>query len=180
MNKKMVVGLLSTISSADSLIEKLEENGVLTQNISIVTRRDIVEGSVDIENDIISGVKEAAKKGGVIGGVLGLLVGVGALTIPGLGALFISGPLLAALGVTGVAGATASGAITGALAGGLVGALKEIGIDETTAKYIESKLKDGYILVATIVAEGNEEQVSDIYKDHNADSVVTVDVVEKE
>ena len=35
--------------------------------------------------------------GGVLGGTIGLLAGIGALTIPGLGPFIAAGPLLAAL-----------------------------------------------------------------------------------
>jgi hypothetical protein len=65
--------------------------------------------------------------GGTIGGTLGLLTGIGALAIPGIGPFIAAGPLMAAL-----AGAGADGAL-----GGLVGALVVWGIPEYEAKRYE-------------------------------------------
>ena len=56
--------------------------------------------------------------GGVIGGTLGLLAGIGALAIPGVGPLIAAGPIMATLAGLGVGGAV----------GGLVGALVGMGI----------------------------------------------------
>ena len=43
--------------------------------------------------------------GGTIGGTLGLLAGIGALAIPGLGPFIAAGPIMAALGGVGSAAA---------------------------------------------------------------------------
>jgi hypothetical protein len=76
--------------------------------------------------------------GGVIGGTLGLLVGVGALAIPGLGPFIAAGPIMAALAGLGVGGAV----------GGLIGALVGMGIPEYEAKRYEGRVKDGGILLS--------------------------------
>ncbi len=55
--------------------------------------------------------------GGAIGGVLGVLAGIGALAIPGVGPLIAAGPIMAGLAGLGVGGAV----------GGLVGALMGMG-----------------------------------------------------
>jgi hypothetical protein len=59
-----------------------------------------------------------------VGGALGLLAGIGALAIPGVGPLIAAGPIMAALAGLGVGGAV----------GGLVGALVGMGIPEYEAK----------------------------------------------
>ena len=71
--------------------------------------------------------------GGVIGGTLGVLAGVGALAIPGLGPFIAAGPIVAGLAGLGVGGAV----------GGLVGALIGMGIPEYEAKRYEGRVKDG-------------------------------------
>jgi hypothetical protein len=76
--------------------------------------------------------------GGVIGGTLGLLVGIGALAIPGLGPFIAAGPIMAALAGLGVGGAV----------GGLIGALVGMGIPEYEAKRYEGRVKDGGILLS--------------------------------
>jgi hypothetical protein len=74
----------------------------------------------------------------VIGGTIGILAGVGALAIPGLGPSIAAGPIVA-----GLAGIGAGGAI-----GGLVGALIGMGLPEYEAKGYEGYVKNGGILLS--------------------------------
>jgi hypothetical protein len=69
---------------------------------------------------------------------LGLLAGIGALAIPGVGPLIAAGPLLSALAGIGVGGAV------GGVAGGLIG----MGIPEYEAKHYEGRLQKGGILLS--------------------------------
>ncbi len=64
---------------------------------------------------------------------MGLLAGIGALAIPGLGPFIAAGPIMAAL----------SGAAAGATAGGVVGGLVGLGIPEYEAKAYEDRIKRG-------------------------------------
>jgi uncharacterized membrane protein len=76
-------------------------------------------------------------------GVAGLLLGLGALAIPGLGPLVAAGPLAAAL----------AGAGAGAVAGGLMGALTDLGVPEDEARsYVDGLRRGGVLLV--VRAEG--------------------------
>src|SRR6201996_5589415 len=76
--------------------------------------------------------------GGAIGGVLGVLAGIGALAIPGVGPLIAAGPIMAGLAGLGVGGAV----------GGLVGALMGMGIPEYEAKRYEGRVKGGGTLLS--------------------------------
>jgi len=82
------------------------------------------------------GATAGASTGAVIGGTLGLLAGIGALAIPGVGPLIAAGPIMAALAGIGVGGAV----------GGFTGALIGMGIPEYEAKKYEGRLKKGGIL----------------------------------
>ena len=73
-----------------------------------------------------------------MGGTLGLLAGIGAITIPGAGPLIAAGPIMAAL----------SGAFVGAAVGGLAGALIGLGVPEYEAKRYEGKIRRGNILIS--------------------------------
>jgi hypothetical protein len=84
------------------------------------------------------GATTGATTGGVVGGTLGLLVGIGALAIPGMGPFIAAGPIMAAL-----AGLGAGGAV-----GGLIGALVGMGIPEYEAKRYEGRVKDGGVLLS--------------------------------
>src|SRR6185503_3754345 len=99
------------------------------------------------------GAVAGAGTGGVLGGTIGLLAGIGALAIPGLGPFIAAGPLMAAL----------SGAAAGAAVGGITGALIGLGIPEIEAKKYEGKLRGGNILLAVHVDSSEEEsRVSEI------------------
>jgi len=95
------------------------------------------------------GAVAGAGAGGVLGGTIGLLAGIGALAIPGVGPFIAAGPLLAAL----------SGAAGGAALGGGVGALVGLGIPEIEAKRYEGKLRGGNILLA-VHAESRDDQTT--------------------
>jgi hypothetical protein len=91
------------------------------------------------------GAAAGAATGGVLGGTLGLLVGIGALAIPGLGPFIAAGPIMATLAGAGVGGAV--GTLTGALIG--------LGIPEYEAKRYESFLNKGGALLA-VHADDND------------------------
>jgi hypothetical protein len=95
----------------------------------------------------------------VVGGALGLLAGIGALAIPGLGPFIAAGPLMATL----------SGAAAGAAVGGIAGALIGLGIPEVEAKAYEGKLKGGSVLVAAHVdSREREDAAKEIFRKEGA------------
>lgn len=174
---KSVLALFSDVASVNAAIDMLRSQGYTDDVISVVTKKDtIATNEFNIDHDSMHGIKEGAKMGGAIGGILGLLAGIGAITIPGLGVLLISGPLATALGLTGVAGATATGALTGALAGGLVATLKELGIDETQAKMYEERVKSGAILLGVAVEDNQVSDIENALKESGADDVKAFDL----
>ena len=74
--------------------------------------------------------------GGLLGGLTGLLIGIGALVIPGLGPVVAGGVLATAFGVAG--GTVVAGVGIGAAAGGVLGALAGLGMPESEARYFET------------------------------------------
>lgn len=126
------------------------------------------EGTKDFAHEKNTKAPEGAAAGvgagGVIGGTLGLLVGVGALAIPGLGPFIAAGPIMGALAGLGVGGAV----------GGLIGALVGMGIPEYEAKRYEGRIKEGGILVS--VHCDNSEWVGrakDILKRSGAEDIAS-------
>jgi hypothetical protein len=91
------------------------------------------------------GAAVGASVGVVSGGTLGLLLGLGAIAIPGLGAFLAAGPIMGALAGAGVGGAV--GTLTGALVG--------MGIPEYEAKRYESFINKGGAIVS-VHADDNE------------------------
>jgi tetrahydromethanopterin S-methyltransferase subunit C len=95
----------------------------------------------------------------------GLLAGIGALAIPGVGPLIAAGPIMATL----------SGAAAGALVGGLAGALIGLGIPEIEAKQYEGKIKDGNILLSVhVTTSENRDRAKKILEQNDAYDIVTV------
>ena len=73
-----------------------------------------------------------------MGGTLGLLAGIGAIAIPGLGPFIAAGPIMGALAGIG----------TGGVVGGVIGALVGLGIPEFEAKRYEGMIREGKILLS--------------------------------
>ena len=157
MSKKAVFGIVTTHPLAERVVRDLNRAGFNSNDISVLfpdkdgTRDFAHEKNTKAPEGAVAG----AGTGGVAGGTLGLLVGLGALAIPGLGPLIAAGPLLAAL----------SGAAVGAAVGGLTGALVGMGIPELEAKRYEGKIRDGNILISVHTEDGKDvDRVKEIFK----------------
>jgi len=95
---------------------------------------------------------------------LGLLAGIGALAIPGLGPLIAAGPIMAAL----------AGAGAGGVVGGLTGALVGMGIPEYEAKRYEGKVKGGNVLISVHSEDSKETaRAKKIFQDAGAEDIAT-------
>jgi hypothetical protein len=90
--------------------------------------------------------------GTVIGGGAGLLAGIGALAIPGVGPVIAAGWLIATL----------TGAGVGAAAGGILGALTNAGLSEEDAHVYAEGLRRGGNLVTVRVDETEAARVEQI------------------
>jgi hypothetical protein len=137
--KRSALCLVNTETQADTIVAKLETAGFSENDISVLfpdkgSTRDFAHKK---ETKMPEGATIGASSGGVVGGTIGLLAGIGALAIPGLGPFIAAGPIMAAL----------SGGAIGALGGGLTGALVGLGIPEYEAKRYEGKVKEGGILI---------------------------------
>ncbi len=167
MSSKAVIGLVSTEGQAGYIIGELRAAGFDSNDVSALlpdtrgTRDFAHEHHTKAPEGAIAGVGA----GGAIGGTLGLLAGIGAIAIPGLGPLIAAGPLMAAL----------SGAAVGAAVGGITGALVGMGIPELEAKKYEGKIKSGNILLAVHVEDGKQlDRAKEIFKRNGAQDVSTV------
>ena len=141
-----IIGVFSLHTNAEHAINELRAFGVPEDDISYVYANkegEVIDGQHGDEAG--EGAAEGATTGAVVGAIAGLAVANGIL--PGLGSLFVAGPLAAALGLTGVAATTVAGAVTGAAAGGLIGALVGLGVSEDDAEMYEGIVRRGDILV---------------------------------
>jgi len=148
--KKSVIGIVETQIQAERIVEALQTSGVSSSDISVLfpDKRGTKDFAHEHNTKAPEGAVAGVGAGGVVGGTLGLLAGIGALAIPGVGPLIAAGPLLAAL----------SGAAAGAAVGGIAGALVGLGIPEIEAKTYEGKIRGGNILVAAHVDNSDSEK----------------------
>ncbi len=140
-DKKIVVfGLFDHRQQVEAAIDGLRTEGFRESDLSALlpNTADTKQLAHEKHTKAPEGALAGAATGGVLGGTLGLLVGIGALAIPGLGPFIAAGPIVATL-----AGAGAGGAV-----GTLTGALVGFGIPEYEAKRYESFLNKGGALLA--------------------------------
>ncbi|MDQ4076515.1 MAG: hypothetical protein M3220_09750 [Chloroflexota bacterium] len=144
-----VTGLFDTRAQAEEAIDALHERGIEADDISVIMRgRHGAEERRDDHDDDVSAA-EGAGIGAVEGGVIGLLAGLGALTIPGIGPIVAVGPLVGAL----------TGIIAGGATGGLVAALIDSGVEEADAEAYRDGLERGAVLLTVRTDEADAAEV---------------------
>ncbi|MTD29554.1 general stress protein [Planomicrobium sp. YIM 101495] len=134
-----VVGSYGTEREAIEVIEDLKRQGYASEDISVLSKdkRESEAISEETNTNVGEGAAAGALTGGALGGVGGVLAGIGALAIPGIGPIVAAGPIVAGL----------TGAAAGAGIGGLAGALIGMGIPEDEAERYERSFNEGEILV---------------------------------
>jgi hypothetical protein len=137
---RVVYGIYRDRAQVEVAIDELRASGFRIEDISVLLPKNVgtKEFAHEKHTKAPEGTTAGATVGGVVGGSLGLLAGIGALAVPGLGPLIAVGPIMAAL--TGVG--------AGGVVGGLVGALVGMGIPEYEAKRYEGLVKKGGILAS--------------------------------
>lgn len=153
-------------TAAERAVDQLTSAGFSNQDVSVLMSDKA--GSKDFATEKNTKAPEGTTAGvgigGALGGTLGLLAGIGALAIPGVGPLIAAGPIMGALAGLGVGGAV----------GGLVGALVGMGIPEYEAKRYETRVNDGGILVSVHCDSSQEvSRAKDILKNAGGDDVAS-------
>jgi hypothetical protein len=148
MSYKSVYAIAIAEGQANQIVGSLTKSGFSSNDISVLfpDKESTHEFSHAKNTKAPEGAVTGAAAGGVLGGTLGLLVGIGALAIPGVGPLIAAGPLLAAL----------SGVAAGATAGGIAGGLIGLGIPEMEAKRYENRISEGNILISVLAETAND------------------------
>jgi uncharacterized protein (TIGR02271 family) len=165
---KTVVGLMETTEEARDVISRLIESGFDREDIGMMARREggETEGTGTYTGTETRSRKEAdtggtlegAGTGAAIGGGAGLLLGLAALAIPGIGPIVAAGPLATALAGLGI----------GAAAGGVIGALANIGVSEEDAEYYAEGVRRGGVLVTVRAADEDAERAAQIMREGGA------------
>jgi hypothetical protein len=162
--KKTVMCIVQNETKAESIVRQLQGAGFSNNDISVLfpDKAGTKDFAHEHNTKAPEGAVAGAGTGGVLGGTLGLLAGIGALAIPGLGPFIAAGPLLATL----------SGAAAGAAVGGITGALVGMGIPEIEAKRYEGKIKGGNLLISVHTETGDQiKRAEQIFKTAGAEDI---------
>lgn len=164
VRNKRAVGVFSDRSHAEAALTELRDSGFAMNNVSIIGKDtnnlDAVSRTPMEGNKADDGAKTGAATGAALGGLGGLLVGLGALAIPGIGPVIAGGAVATALATTVTGGAI--GAATGGVVGGLVG----LGIPENRARVYNDRLNQGNYIVMIDGSEDEVRHAETILKNH--------------
>lgn len=161
-----VFGIYRTIGQAEDTVNRLVAAGFANDDISVLLPDNQSTRNFAHKKDTKApeGTATGVTAGGAIGGALGLLAGIGALAIPGVGPLIAAGPIMGALAGVGVGGAI----------GGLIGALVGMGIPEYEAKRYEGRVKEGGILLSAHCDTSEEiDRAKEILKQTGAEDIAS-------
>lgn len=142
------LGVFARRADAESAVANLQAEDFPLDKLSVIAKDrslpDEIKG-VEVKEQADQPTEDVTAAGAVAGGTLGtiagLLVGLGTLTIPGVGPILLAGAAASALATT-----LAGGAI-GATTGVLVGALVSLGIPEERAIIYNNYVAKGYYLL---------------------------------
>lgn len=146
MNQTTVAAVFDRAPDAEIAIQALQEAGFERNHISLVARNN--QSGLDTNASQSRNTGTAAGAGAAVGGIAGLLTGLGALAIPGIGPVIAAGPITAALGSAAI----------GAAAGGLAGALMSVNVPERDANYYAESVRRGDTLVTVETDDANEAE----------------------
>ncbi|MBB3595885.1 hypothetical protein FHX08_006305 [Rhizobium sp. BK529] len=144
---RTITGLYDSYDDARAAVRALENAGIPSDDISIVTNKmngPEVEGQGSYAAE---GAGTGAGLGAVAGGAGGLLTGLGLMAIPGVG------PVVAAGWLAATAAGAAAGAIAGGAVGGIVGAMMKEGVPEDEANFYAEGIRRGGSVVTARVDE---------------------------
>jgi len=153
-----VVGVFNDFTAAVNTTPDLVAAGLRKEDISVVTQDRKGEYAKFLEAETNPDASSNVGTGAMIGGLGGLLIGLAALAIPGIGPVIAAGPLAAVF----------TGTALGAATGSLVGALNTVGVPEFEAKAYDQGIREGNTLVIAKAAESEVPRAIEIMRQHRA------------
>ena len=151
---RTVIGVFDSKDEAKEAVDDLLKSGFPQSEVSLLSRTGEKAAADEIYWEEGLGVG----RGAAMGGAAGLLTGLIALAIPGIGPIIAAGPFAAALGGAGV----------GAVTGGVIGAFSDIGMAEEDASIYAEAVRRGATVVAARTQEETTEKAADILDRHHA------------
>jgi uncharacterized membrane protein len=131
-----IVGVYDTHHAAIAALKALKESGLPVENISFISKADIIEGKLHA-NISDNEANVPVEIGVVLGPVLGILSGLSIIAIPGLGFLYGAGALIGAF----------IGFDFGLIGGGITTMLIKLGINKDKAATYQEHLEKGKYII---------------------------------
>jgi len=158
---RTIVAHFSRSNEAQAAVAALEQKGWTSRDVSYIAH----DGAVPSADKLRGHVEpdSATTKGATAGAVSGVLLGLAALAIPGVGPVLAAGPLAAVL----------SGAGVGAATGGLLGALTDMGVGEKEGREVSERFGHGGTLVIVRSESENAEEARSILAASGATQVTS-------
>jgi hypothetical protein len=151
---RTLVGHFSDSRQAQAVVQELERSGFTAEDLSYVSSDGSGRFAQPSAGERLGST--GAVKGAAVGGVSGLLLGLGALAIPGIGPVVAAGQIAVALAGAGV----------GAAAGGLIGALTDLGISKPDADRWAQAVREGGTLVLVRVSDDCADRARSVIASH--------------
>lgn len=130
------IAVYDTHEKAINAVKVLNEHDFPMDRVSLLGKAEIAEDNIHVKS--LDTLKETPAIVGMgAGTILGLLSGIGVLTIPGFGFLYGAGALIGAI----------AGLDIGIIAGGLITLLTFIGIKKDSVVKVNEHLKTGKFIV---------------------------------
>ena len=131
-------------ADAETAVARLEAAGVSSDDISFIS-----SSTAKVADDAAAG----AEVGGAVGAGAGLLLGLAALPIPGVGPVLAAGWIFGNLAV---------GATAGVAAGSLIGAMVGAGVSDEDAHYFAETVRRGGAVVAVRASDSHVPAIEKI------------------
>ena len=165
---RTIAHLYDSYTTAQGVVTELEAAGFSHDNVSLVANQgvtsDATTGTMTTADPRVgsattadTGAGVGASIGTILGGGAGLLAGIGALAIPGVGPVIAAGWLIATL----------TGAGAGAAAGGLLGSLTGAGVPEDHAHVYTEGVRRGSTLVTVRADDARASEAEAIMGRHS-------------
>ncbi len=150
-----IIGVFTSRSNAENAVNALRQQGFTTEEINIISKKQ--ENDDHSDNNSDDDILDGTLTGSTLGGIGGLLLGAGALAIPGIGPIIAAGPI--------------AGAISGAIAGGITGGLIDWGIPAGESHHYEQEVVQGSILALVRTDAAKVNSVAQILRQNGAKEV---------
>jgi uncharacterized membrane protein len=142
MDAECVVAVYESLKKAEQAVHILRRADFPTDQISLVAAKS--EITPELVEQLKMGddsIRDAAIGAG-LGGVMGVVAGIGAMVVSGLGVVFLAGPI--------------GGGLFGAMVGAFLGSLGGWGVHQERIRHYEQCISDGSVLV---IAHGKPLQM---------------------